>query len=106
MTTTDVERIKNAIGYDPILVSGHTDGNTWGGLTYRTVDDRDELVKRILPVLADVRDETRKHVAKALFDLEQEVQRLITDKPTDARLNGALGALQHARDIAEGVGTL
>ena len=53
----DAERIRRAIGYGPVMVSGHTGGVKWGGLTYRTAQDVDDLVQRLLPVLAQVRAE-------------------------------------------------
>lgn len=98
---SDAERIKAAIGYEPISVS--IDGYPQIRETYRTVTDRDALVERLLPVLREVRNETRKDIARRIFELEQEIQALLVRSAGDPRLAGALAALQHARDIAEGV---
>lgn len=55
----DAARISRAIGYAPVLVSGTSNGKTWGGWTHRTARDRDDLVQRLLPLLAEVRAEAR-----------------------------------------------
>lgn len=52
--SADEERLTAAIGYDPVLVSPVGGG---GGWTYRTVQDRDWLIERLLPLLAEVRAE-------------------------------------------------
>ena len=97
---TDAERIREAVGYDPVLVSlvGQR-----GGWTYRTVQDRDAIVEAITPLLAEVRTEVRREIAGRIFRVEQDLQRFIEADPTNPRLAGAVSALQHARQIAEGV---
>ena len=64
MTAADVERIKTAIGYDPVAVS--VAGHPGIRETYRTVNDRDDLVRRLLPVLAEARTQARKQVAEEI----------------------------------------
>lgn len=48
-----------------------------------------------------VAEVTQKAIAADIWEIEQEVRKILVDRdPTDARLNGASSALQHAREIA------
>ena len=65
---------------------------------------RDELIDyhRAEAISTAVENAIRKQIAGRIHAVELHIQYMLEEDPINARLNGALSALQQARDIAEG----